>query len=296
MALLNPNSPGKGISKEAAEKRSILQFFEVYVRNFWKLTCLNAMYAIIVFPFFCYALLFVMQAFGYDLSVFEENHTFAIISLITNGLPWYFSEILILISGALVGPATAAATYIWKSMSRGEHVWLVSDFFEKIKENFIQGLLVFALEVLVYLSLVIYLTMDYSVFGKWAIFMSIFRYAIIVIALVFTMLQFYTYSIMITFRLPTKTILKNAGILCVLGIFRNVFVLIIELAVAALTSVLLLPVMLVFTYSVCGLFRAFVTYPLVDTLLLQPARANNTSGSITIEDTVFKDDAGNGKE
>jgi len=290
--LFNYAKPGKGVAKDAPEKKRFFLFFELYFRKFWKLMLLNIMLAVITFPFVSAFIVWVMSAFSIDSGLFEGNMTMYIFSSVLFALPQPFGIILAAVSALMTGPSIAAATYIWRQFARQEHSWIWSDFWERFKSNFKQSFAVGILDILVLCSIVLYLSLDFTGNSTLTQYMLVFRYVAIIVFVIYAVMRFYIYLIMVTFDMSVIAILRNSWIFSVLGLFRNICTIFFSGLVLAVTFILPLPMMAFFTYSLIGFITTFNAYPLMEKFMLKP-RVQNEDGSITIVENEAEDE---GKE
>ena len=121
--ITKETKPGKGIEKDAPEKRRFFLFFELFFGKFFKLVTVNVIYFITLLPLIIglsYTVIFnpLIEA---PADLLKYNPIFIVPSL-TGG-------ILLLVALFITGPATAGFTYVIRNMQRREHTWVFSDFF-----------------------------------------------------------------------------------------------------------------------------------------------------------------------
>ncbi len=279
--LFNYAKPGKGVSKDEPEKKRFFLFFELYFRKFWKLLLVNIIYAVIIFPFLSAFVLWILNAFGVEASMLANDVTTYIFSAVVFGIPAPLNYILIAVSALLLGPATAAATYIWRQFARQEHAWVWTDFWERLASNFKQGLVVGILDILVWVSIVLYLSADLSGATALGQYLFVFRYVAILIFIIYSVMRFYIYLIMVTFNMSVIAILRNSWIFSILGLVRNLCTIFFSLLVITVTFFIPLPMLALLTCSLVGFITTFNAYPVVEKYMLKP-RQENEDGSITI--------------
>ena len=295
--LFNYAKPGKGVSKDEPEKKRFFLFFELYFRKFWKLLLVNLIYAVITFPLLSAFVIWIFSAFGVDPSAFANDMTMYIFTMVVFGLPQPFNYILIAASAILMGPATAAATYIWRQFAKQEHAWVWTDFWERLASNFKQGLAVGILDILVWVSFVLYMSLDLSGGTALGQYLFVFRYVAILIFIFYTVMRFYVYLIMVTFDMSVIAILRNCWIFSILGLVRNLCTIFFSAIVLVATAFFPIPLILLLTHSLVGFITTFNAYPVVEKYKLKP-RQENEDGSITIledapekkPESVFSDD------
>ncbi len=172
-----------------------------------------------------------------------------------------------------IGPATAGFTYVLRNYSEGKPVYLFSDFMEKCKENFKQGLFVFLLDA-VLIFMMVFAYFSWSTPSFWmvnettSLIPDWLRPAalvfVFVLLYIFISANFYIYPMMVSFRLTMKQLIRNSIILGVYKIGKNLLMILFTLAVflillatfpPSLAFAVLLP------FSVCGLFTTMITFP-----------------------------------
>lgn len=204
--LFDMTKEGPGIAKNAPQKRPIVVFFEIYGRKFWNLVLAGLLWVLINIP------------------------------VITRG--W----------------ADAGLTFITRNYSRQKHAFLKEDFFETIKKNrgqaFVIGLINTLVTGLIFFNFYYYLTalnptllyelfqvelpeaemkalepglMDYLVIGC-----SMLGYVL------FTWMKYYIPFLVVTFKLKTKQIYKNAFLFAVVGLKTNLLISLVLILLYAL--------------------------------------------------------------
>jgi len=167
-----------------------------------------------------------------------------------------------------IGPATAGLTYVLKRYSAGEHSWIRSDFIEHFKKNFRQGFCIGTVNLIVYILLLT----NYLFLGTTAQF-GFLKYTVLTIAAIFTMMQFFTYSIMINFNMKIIDIYKDAFILTVVRIWSNLLILALILAllyvyIIVCGGIYYIIILLVPMFSTIGFIATFYVGPIIDKYLV----------------------------
>ena len=186
-----------------------------------------------------------------------------------------------------IGPATAGFNYVLRNYSQGKPVYILNDFMEKCKENFIQGLLVTVLDAIIGFILFISLT---SWSGSELPAPSWLR----PLALAFTLFvlyilistNFYIFSMMVSFNLKFKQLVRNSIILGMYKLGRNLIMIIFNGLIFLLCLIswpLSLPMVLLLTFSLCALFNNFVVYPIFIKHIAEPE-----DKKVEVE-SIFKD-------
>lgn len=283
---------GKGIDPDAPQKRSFFRFFDIFFRKFWKFIKINLLYVLVSIPTF--ALVFFLSGIISN-SFLSMNGTEEMFRSIAEqiaqasenagGADYQYSVLVVtfdlfirLIISYLfmtlwgMGPATAGITYILRNFAREEHAWLWSDFKSSFKNNFKQSLIVFVIDIVVFLLLYT----AFVVYSQMTGALSMLKYFIVVIAIIYTIMHFYIYPMMVTFDLKLKDLYRNALIFALGKLPSNLFILVILLlihvgsafaavvyggnyAMLVLFVVLLLEILLLQSFS--AFLINFNTYP-----------------------------------
>ena len=157
--LFDYTKEGPGVSKNAPQKHTFFNFFEVFFRNFWKFISINLLHSVISFP------------------------------VLSNGI------------------AAVGITNITRNTAREKHTFGISDFFDTVKKNWKQALAVGVINVLVYAILI------FDVFFFYPINTTLTTVALGIVfgmLFVFTLMNYYIWTLMITFDYTIKQIYKNS--------------------------------------------------------------------------------------
>ena len=288
--LFDYTKPGKGVDKDERERKEYVEFFLILWRRLTRLLPLNMMYFTLTLPLFTYLSAFAVAQFPW---LFEaENAGIGLFSTEFFGQIGFsiytFSPVLaiglVVVSAIMFGPVTAAMTYILRNFVRHEHAWIWFDFWRIIKENFVQSLIAGLVDIILMASVIIYASIDpSSMGGAGGFFFQLFRYIVYILFAIYEIMRFYIFNIMVTSKLKLGAIYKNAFILVVLGLPRNVVA-----VLACVPTILLLSILDIYTftligYSLLGLIVIFTTYPVMRKYLIDPFTEAEE------EDAVFVD-------
>jgi len=217
--LFNYNKPGPGVRKDVYEPPMKI-FFGVFFRKFWKMISLNIMYFISTLPI--WFLLFLPTMLS---EVTDEN-------ILSN----YNSQILIFMLIAVVGLPVfnTGFAYILRNFSRQNHAWIWHDFWDKVKSNFKQSIALTVIDIVVLFVGVVNVTF-YSnnevINGNVAFLLK----SIVVMTFgIYYMMHYFIYTIMVTFDLNLKGILKNSLILTFVKLPRNIGITLLIYIIGAL--------------------------------------------------------------
>jgi len=254
--LFDYSKEGPGVSKNGPQKRPFVVFFEIYGRKFWKLIVAGLLHALVALP------------------------------VVTRG--W----------------ADAGLTFITRSYSREKHAFLKEDFFETIRKNRGQALACGLINLVVsgllafnaYYYLFGMMPGLYGLFGmdtsemkpmEPALLDHVVMAATMIGFLIFTWMKYYIPFLVITFKLTTKQVYKNAFIFSVAGLKVNLLIsaVMLLLHVLAVGVVLLFPNALVITLVALlwlllvpafrSLLIQFAIFPTVRRLMIDPYYKDN---------------------
>lgn len=284
---------GPGVSKNQKEKHRFFLFFELFGRKFSKLIFLNILYVAMLIPLIIglfSSLMINPQLFG------EEGINIAILTTqpiiqFSGNIP---GMIIFALSLFLAGPATAGFTYVIRNFQREEHAWVLSDFFEHFRKNFKQATAMAFLDAIVYfllyVALVFYTFMLKDVNPGMVKLTPVLIAAVCVIAIIYTWMHFYIHTMMVTFDLKLKDILRNSMLFAIGKLPLNLLVTIICAAVvlASIYYIFIGAILaVIITVSLVGFIIVFSVYPTIDNYLITPAMANVETDET---ETTFSDE------
>ena len=182
------------------------------------------------------------------------------------------------------GLAQAGLTYITRNYAREKHAFIKADFFETIKKNWKQALIVGILE------LVIGAVMAFALYFYWMSamtaeefsFMSIIPVALsLFMVMMFVFTRYYLYLQMITFNMSLKQLIRNSVLFAMAGVKQNILITLVLVAIYALLIVLLfnffwlaIPILLAMFIFFLPAFRSFLIqftiFPLVKKAIIDP--------------------------
>ena len=285
--LFDFTKPGKGIDRDAPEKHPFFLFFELLWRKLGRLIFLNFIYFILILPlitagYYCLYGVFmtVLESAGGDLSELGASLLPSILLNAAGSLPLWFSAALLVLSAILYGPVSCGMSFMLRNFVRQQHAWN-SDFYDKFKQNFKQGL-VLGLSDLTILFLFFY-NLTVTWFGAGADvggLMTVVRYATVAALLIYLFMRHYFFVMTVTFELNIRQIIKNAWVFSVLGLWRNILALVINAVLFA--SMLIVPFFLpiyelimapIILFSLTGFVSMFLIYPVLKKYMIDPQTA-----------------------
>lgn len=276
------NKPGPGIDKNAPKKKGLNLFYDTLFRKFWDIIKLNLLYTVTILP--CIAIImFLAGGLANDIVAKYAPMAATAIGMETvniNDVDFsriiMAADIIIRLFTAIAftvfigaGPMSAGFTYILRAFVNEQPVFLVRDYFAAVKANIKQSLPVWIIDVIIF-------TCAYCAIkfynGMGAPMMYI-KYALYLLLFFYTILHFFIYHLMISYKMPFTQLYRNAALFaipsfpfCLLSFAVCAFLLFIFPAIT-LTSVsaivmnifgsatLVLWVFLIF--GVCGLIIEF---------------------------------------
>ena len=208
------SKPGKGVSKnEAYEKSAFAKYFEILGRKFWDICILSLVFLLTMIPFIALSYLIFTLISGTRLASDLQ------LSLIVIGAPFAF-----------IGPFIGGACRIARDFAREEPVFIFADFFSTVKKNI--AALTYALPTYYAMS-------------------GVFRYVCfplcMLAALVYLFIQYYVFTMAVSFDLKLSQIIKNGLILSFAVLLRNFLI----------TLVLLVTLLICFAIFALGLSVSF---------------------------------------
>lgn len=150
--------------------------------------------------------------------VFFETWFRNIWKLMPSGWIYFLMNLLLIPSGL----GSAGLTHIARNMARDKHSFGISDFFETIKKNWKQALVMGILNVLVTSLVLVSGVLYYFNFTGWlgmlgtGVMLSVF--------FVISVMKYYVWLIIITFNMPIKKIIKNAFYFVFINMKNNLIV------------------------------------------------------------------------
>ena len=221
------SKPGKGISKEEAAKRN---FFDMAGRHVFDFIKLNLLFFACTFVLFAAAFLLAYPYF-YNSELFGQflNALLTQPNMVIPPLPF--------LPFMFMGPFIAGLTFVLRNWARQEHAFLVSDFFEHTKKNWKQGMVLSIINT-VFLYAILNAALFYVKTG--ISLMAVLILFIVTMALWF-ITNFYTYTMMVTFKMSVMQIIKNSFLLVLAKLPQNLFFFVIIMAVHILLLYYLFP-------------------------------------------------------
>lgn len=202
-----------GLTKEQAATRN---YFDILGRHFGHIVGASFWYALSNLLFFAGSLYLFLAYFGGDnlilvLQMFLKGESFAL-------------PILPFLPLMLTGPFTAGFTYVIRNYAKQEHTFLISDFFEQSKKNWKQALLTSVITGLVAYLLLQALVVYHSMFVSSGLPVGALYALFVAVTVLLTIMLFYMYPMIVTFRMPLRVIFKNAWTFTLIKLPQNLLI------------------------------------------------------------------------
>lgn len=263
------SKPGKGVSKsEAYEKSSFAKYFEILGRKFWDICILSLIFLLTMIPFI---------GLSYLIYTLIRNTAIA--------ADLQLSAVIVLSPFMLSGPFLGGASRIARDFAREEPVFIWNDFFSTIKRNIKQPLVLSIIGYICFAALSYALPTYYAMSG-------VFRYVCLPLcmlaALIYLFMQYYVYTMAVSFNLRIFEIIKNGIIFSFAVLMRNFLITLVLALITVITFAFLYIGLSVSFFigifiilSVCfvtGLMFYsvnFITFPSLKKYIIDPYYENN---------------------
>ncbi len=301
---------GKGVLKEELNDRfTLLKFFRLLKRKFWRIGALNLLFVATNFP----VIFFLIKLAGYGsvqrltpyspywfgvargITQFAKNpaaslfYSFCGVSVNSsyNSTLSYVFIALGLLVFITFGPANAGMAYILRNYTREEPCDIFSDYFRTIKKNFFQSLILGIIDLIFLVAMGFDLYLFFAGQGMGAFFAIVGTAA----GIIYMFMRNYLYVMLITFDLSIPKIIKNALIFAFVNIKRNLAAFFGTLLCAVFTSVMLYFVTPIGALILLTLFFSFVSfigiycaYPAIKQYMIDPIIADERKKRKALEE------------
>lgn len=263
---------GPGVSKNEKKKRGFFLYVDIIVQKFTKILGTNMLYALVSLPYLllCYFILsrFVIVGFGADKLIELTVESIGGTEEETAASLQYFyflfwSMVTILLFNFFgSGPASASYAYIMRCYTRGEHAWILSDGWDKFKENLKQSILILLIDIVVILlgsnAISFYKAFAQQMQGGMATLFSMIQYFTVVVMFLYMMMHMYIYQIMVTYDCKFSELIKASAMMTLAKLPMSVLLTAISMGIIMLMFLTIgNPMLSIILYVVLGimLFR-----------------------------------------
>ena len=275
---INYNKPGPGVSKDGPQKHRVWQFFEIYWGQFSKLSLLNILYLICCLPLIG----------GLYLCFKIDVTSSTLIVLRTPGQIDIIGLALIILSIFTTFPATLGFTYVLRNIQRREHAWIWHDFMKHTRSNYKKGAINGAIVLVIYYLLLNAFNLYKANLLGIGVLDTYLSMIVLVVMVLFTWMQFYVNTMIVTFDMKLRDIYKNAFIFAIAKIPLNLFISII--CIALFIGIYAIPLLIasLFIYitmyfSLFGFITVFAVYPTIEKHMISKVSKDTEEDEITAE-------------
>lgn len=152
------------------------------------------------------------------------------------------------------GPVRVGCTYIVRNLFRGKPVFIMQDFIDSIKRNLRQALIYGILDIGI-IGIIVYDIVFFSLNQHLNMVMNTMFYMSMCLAILYFFMRHYIYLMLVTFDLSLFKMFKNALLFTVLGIKRNIMILLGTIVA------LLFEYVMLYTYFPLGVIIPFIILP-----------------------------------
>lgn len=263
----NWSAPGPGVEKDAPKKKGIFLYFEIFLRKFWNLLHVNVIYftASILFIVMLYVVAPIPKTVVDSMTdsmmvtveqepqkdtkksnnaeqteITPEEQRASIAANLQVGLRSMFAVMVFALWGC--APMAAGYAYVTRCFTREQHAWVWSDFKDKVMENFKQSIVVLVVDIAVMVLAfyaIFFYYMSYLTTSQymWLILCSV----IAMLLFVYTMMHYYIYQLMVTFKCTIKQLYKNALLLAFAKLPMNILFTVLSLGLNYILFIVLSP-------------------------------------------------------
>lgn len=207
----NYTKPGPGVPKDTPRKKGIKLFFELYFRKAGTYILLNLIYLLTLIPAIAiiwYILMFLLNAV---LPLDSE------VLLTATVMSFILSVILCCVFS--LSPFSAGFHYILRNCSFEMHTFVFTDFIDKFRQNMKNSLVFFFIDLFA-VCLSLFCISAYLILSIKISLLVIPLTLFCIVLIVYALMTPYKWSMLVTFELSKKQILKNA-LFFVLGNFKT---------------------------------------------------------------------------
>lgn len=251
---------GKGVDKNEPKKKGYFLYWDIVLHKLTKFLGLNTLYSLasLLWIIFLYIIAPVRLEFAQSIVAGMEGAEYAAQSMLF-GMRAMFAVVVFNLWGC--APVSASYAYITRSYTRGEHAWIISDGWDKFKENFKKSVILLIIDAIVIFmgvnSLYFYYV-NYTSSGEYMwflmcclLFMGLFLY---------TIMHYYVYQIMVTFECSFMQMIKNAMLCAVAHLPMAIFHTLLSVVLIVVMSFAIFPGFVIVFNFVIGL--CLTRYPM----------------------------------
>lgn len=274
--LFDFTKEGPGVSKDEAKKKGLELYFDILLRRFWKLMALNVINLVcsvislaVLWVVASFSITWIFSIMGVDMASLTADESNSVFMLAVCSV--------IVIAGVIgTGAPTAATSYVVRNYVNDTHSWVMSDYFEHLKKNFVQGTIVFIIDIVVLCMFLV--SMAFYSLEVSGLFPIILRSILLVAFVIYIMMHMYIYQIMAKFKMKLSEIYKSSLILVLIKLPWNIVAFIVSGLITYIVgyvfnvNFLIAIVVAVLIYFTLNIFtQIFMTNNIVNKYLLEPS-------------------------
>lgn len=275
------DKPGKGVTEEDLNKKGIALYFDILIRRFWKLVGLNMMYLVASIPALfiswgvsAFLLAFLQSSIGNVLTA----DALLVMQMFTTGVFFLFTG-----SGA----ASVGMSYVIRKYVNDTHAWVWSDFFDSFKSNFLQGTIIYIINLFVLTAISV--SLIFYNFLMTGIMATVLSSVLLVVSVIFIMMQMYIYPLVACFKLKIKDVYRNAMLLTLGKLPWNILAFAVTVVFISVLSYIISEAYAIFIiimglYSFAVYTQIFMTNNIVKKYVEEPALEMEKTKSESEED------------
>lgn len=253
------DKPGKGVDKNAPKKKGFFLFWDIVIHKFVKFIEVNSMYAMTSIIWIVLLYLFAAIVISGQMSLVDKLAQTPIdgvnisdnAGMIIFGFCAMFAVGIFLLWGS--GPVSASYSYMARCFTRGEHAWIISDGWDKFKENFKQSIIVVIIDAVILIFGINALYFYYSAYLSYGgISWMVLCYVTFLLLLIYTMIHPYLYQLMVTFECTIGQLYKNAILLTLGNLPLNFLLTFIEAALIFIVFIVFSPAIAILFSLILG--------------------------------------------
>lgn len=204
----------------------------------------------------------------------------------------------------LLAPVICIAFRLTRDYVRGEPVFFWHDIFDTIKKNWWQSLLIGLIQYVITSVLLIALKL-YSAFSQDGMLFVICYAVSILLTYVFTIAHIYVYLMQVTLDLSLRKIYKNSMLFSLIGLFRNILLILITAVMVAVVFFLyvyglgtpfimslLITLAIVFLFGWWFFTASYIIYPKIQQVVIDPyydeLSKKNLKGEVSISNQEYE--------
>lgn len=237
-SMKNYNKPGKGVDPLEPKSEGAVLFFEIFIRKFWKFIQVNLLFCLANIPTFLIVFFLsgtvsnavygtfsnqIASMVGLSAPDFSNSDFSAMYITIDLGIRAFVTILFTVFWG--MGPVSAGMHYILRNYSREENSFILSDFWDAIKDNFKQSLAVYIID-LIALFVFFYGITFYS---SQTNFLKYGKYLVYCLFLFYAMVHLFLYPLMVRYKLTIGKLYRNAALFCLVSLPYSILVIVLLL-------------------------------------------------------------------